>query len=97
MSNCTFKATLETDCYEGGQKKLPLIQHDQLEPDEWVILLWKAKGTKSIVQSDITICKKHKLRLQGMFRGNHCSDPFSKHKDSAATNSKNKAKVKVGE
>ena len=49
MSNCTFKATLETDCYEEGQKKLPLIQHDQLEPDEWVILLWKAKETKSIV------------------------------------------------
>ena len=58
-----------------------------LNSDVWKELLWRAAKPDADVQDDITLCRSHKLSLDGKFRGKNCANPFKHEKHNAKSKS----------
>ena len=98
MASCKFKDIFKSDCYdEDDEKRPPLTTYNQISHDDWEVFLWRAKKEKTDVPDDITICRRHKLKIQGMFKATTCSDPLKEHLNTAQSNPKCKRSAKIGD
>ena len=85
MASCSFKEIVKSDCHSGKNagNVRELYVFDDLNPDVWKELLWKAGKADADVPDDITLCRSHKLSLDSKFRGKNCANPFKHERHNA--------------
>ena len=89
MANCSFKEILGTDCHTGKNagNVTELYAFDDLVTNDWKELLWRAGKPDADIADDISLCRSHKLTLEGRFRGRNCVNPFEHERHNAKSKS----------